>query len=416
MFVSRSQLTAGALLTGLLCAGATQAADQLFVLRGYSDQEVLRMNTDGSAAVALPLQLDLANRVRVLGDRLWVVDSGAAELLGLSLADALVWQPGDPEPAVIHVPTSQQPGANPWDVIQLADGRLAVSNLNAGSVSLLENEQLQQEIVLPFASPQALLEQPGRLLISDSGFGSGTRLMVLDLASLALSDVPTLENPQDLLALPDRLDVLCSGNWFGGEAFVLGLDPLSLAPLDTLRLGGHAANLAWDGNHSVYSGDVWNFPQPGVYRYDSIGREVTHDDSNVLGPGGGYPVFGEQGLFTCGPTEIYRLSPAGEVLDSLAIGADVAHFCLWRSPGVPRLSVQFRGAGLHFSWTGEGWSRWKLWRQDIGNSAPVLLAECDTTAYFMPLGAGDTGARFTVSGFQRDSAPAGVRESGGRSR
>ncbi|MCA9787090.1 MAG: hypothetical protein KC488_11085, partial [Candidatus Cloacimonetes bacterium] len=232
-----------------------------------------------SAAVALPLQLDLANRVRVLGDRLWVVDSGAAELLGLSLADALAWQPGDSEPAVIHVPTSQQPGANPWDVIQLADGRLAVSNLNAGSVSLLENEQLQQEIVLPFASPQALLEQPGRLLISDSGFGSGTRLMVLDLASLALSDVPTLENPQDLLALPDRLDVLCSGNWFGGEAFVLGLDPLSLAPLDTLRLGGHAANLAWDGNHSVYSGDVWNFPQPGVYRYDSIGRQVTHDDS-----------------------------------------------------------------------------------------------------------------------------------------
>jgi hypothetical protein len=270
----------------LLILPAARAADGLFVLRGYSDQQLLRLDSDGDTAVALPLAFDLANRVRVLGERLVVVDSGSGELLALPLAAALAWQPGDPQPAVQHLPVSNLPNPNPWDVIQLQDGRLAVSNLGAGTVSILAADTLQHEIPWPGSSPQGLAQQGDRLLVTDSGFGTGTRLLTLDLATLQAGQVTTLENPQELLVFGHRVDVLCTGNWFTGQAFVHGLDPVSLAPVDTLRLGAHAGSLAAHPGGGVFSGDLWAWPLPGTYRYEGITRQVSHDADSVFGPGG----------------------------------------------------------------------------------------------------------------------------------
>lgn len=381
----------------LLMPARAPAADGLFVIRGYFDQQLLRMESDGTT-VQLPLAMELANRVRVLGERLVVVDSGAAVLHVLPLAAALAWQPGDPAPEVQQLSVSTLENPNPWDVIRLTDGRLAVSNLNTGTVSLLAADTLQHELHWPGASPQGLAQLQDRLLVTDSGFGVGNRLLTLDLNTLQTGEVPTLENPQDLLLLPDRVDVLCSGNWFTGEAFVHGLDPATLAPLDTLRLGAHAGSLAADGAGIVYSGDLWAFPVPGTYRYDGVSRQVSHAADSVFGPGGGYPAVSGQDLYTCGPAAVFRMDLAGTVLDTLDAGGDVAHFTTFTRPGVPVLEVAYGGGSLHFSWTTAGWSRWRLWRRPFGNDPATLVAVCDNPSFDLPLATGDTTGRFTVTG------------------
>lgn len=396
MFSVRFRRSLRFVLPFLLPAPAL-AADGLFVIRGYSNQQLLRMETDGTT-VQLPLVMDLANRVRVLGDRLVVVDSGAAVLHVLPLADALAWLPGDPAPVIGQLPVSTLDNPNPWDVIRLEDGRLAVSNLNTGTISLLAADTLQHEAHWPGASPQGLAQQAGRLLATDSGFGIGTRLLTLDLGTLLTGEVPTLENPQDLLVLPERVDVLCSGNWFTGEALVHGLDPVTLAPVDTLRLGAHAGSLAADAAGIVYSGDLWAFPVPGTYRYDSQSRLVSHDADAVFGPGGGYPFVSGQDLYTCGPTSVFRMDFAGNVLDTLETGGDVAHFTGFTRPGVPVLQVAYGGNSLHFQWTPAGWTRWNLWRQPFGGGPATRVAVCDEPSFVLPLVPGDTTARFAVTG------------------
>jgi hypothetical protein len=265
-------------------------------------------------------------------------------------------------------------------------------------VALLAADTLQHEAHWPGASPQGLAQQAGRLLVTDSGFGVGTRLLTLDLGTLQTGEVPTLENPQELLVLPDRVDVICSGNWFTGEAFVHGLDPATLAPLDTLRLGAHAGSLAVDADGIVYSGDLWAFPVPGTYRYDSTSRLVSHDADAVFGPGGGYPFVSGQELYTCGPSSVFRMDLAGNVLDTLEAGGDVAHFTGFTRPGTPVLQVAYGGNSLHFHWTTAGWTRWTLWRHPFGSGPATPVAVCDEPSFSLPLVPGDTTGRFTVTG------------------
>lgn len=228
--------------------------------------------------------------------------------------------------------------------------------------------------------------------------------MTLDLNTLETGQVATLENPQELLVLPDRVDVLCSGNWFTGEAYVHGLDPVTLAPLDTLRLGAHAGNLAAHPGGSVFSGDPWAWPLPGTYRYHGTSRQVSHDAESVFGPGGAYPALSGDELYTGGPEAVYRMDLAGTVLDTLAIGGDLAHFCLFEGRRTPELAITAAGGTLRLDWTPGNWPRWILWQQPFGPGPATVLAVCDSPGFTLPLGQAGPMARFFVTGTDLQAA------------
>jgi hypothetical protein len=98
---------------------------------------------------------------------------------------------------------------------------------------------------------------------------------------------------------------------------------------------------------------------------------------------------------------------AGTVLDTLAVGGDVAHFCLFRNTRAPQLQVALAGGSLHFQWDEAGWERWILWRRPFGTGAATVEAVCDTPAYSLPLAGAGPMARFFVTG--TDAADPGIR-------
>lgn len=337
-----------------------RAESPLFALRGYGEPQLVRQDAGGLRV--LPLELMLPNRVRVIQETLMIVDSGSDELILLDLSQALAWEEaGDPLEA-LRLPTSSSSGANAWDVIAIGPDRVAVSNLVAGTLAVLAPGGLLDEVPLPAATPQGMWMQEDRLLVCDSGFGSGMRLAVVEWPSLAVSFVPTLENPQALLQTGERLDVLCTGNWTDGVGQVHGLDAASLAPLDTLQLGSHPGSLAGDGERFVYSGDPWG-GLPGVYRWDAVDRTVTHSSAAPFAPGGGTNLFHEGALYTSSGSSVLRLDEDGATAQDYALGDAVIHFCFASVASPAELEIALAGGRLRLAWEGPAGADFELQRR-----------------------------------------------------
>ncbi len=371
--------------TGLLFAVAAElpAESALFALRGYSEPQLVRH--DDGVLHSLPVDLMLPNRVRVIQNTLMIVDSGSDELILLDLAQALAWQQAGDPLAEARFATSAVSGANAWDVIALDTDRVCVSNLVAGTLAVLGPAGLLQEVPLSAATPQGMWMQEDRLLVCDSGFGSGTRLAVVEWPSLSVSFVPTLENPQALWQTGSRLDVLCTGNWSDGVGQVHGLDAGSLAPLDTLQLGSHPGSLAGDGERFVYSGDPWG-SQAGVYRWDAVDRVVTHSSSGPFAPGGGTNVFHEGGLYTSSGSNVLRLDAEGATLQTIPLEDSVIHFCFAAPSAGPDLEIASSGAVLELAWQGSPGDGFELQRRPALDAGDWMTFDWSTElSYTLPL-------------------------------
>ncbi len=387
------------LLTAMLLSYGTATAERaLFVLKGYAEPLLVRRDAGGE--VALPVVLQLPNRVRVIQETLMVVDSGSGELILLDLAQALAWEQTGDSLAQRRLPTTQTGGGNPWDVIQWGPDRVAVSNLLGGSLALLGTQGLLEEIPLTGATPQGMLRQSDRLLVCDSGFGTGTRLWSVSLLDHTTDFVQTLENPQELLQTGERLDVLCTGNWSDGSGRLHGLDATSLAPLDTLWLGNHPGSLCGDGQRFAFTGDPWAEPA-GVYRWDALDRVVTHGSAAPFAMGGGTNLYYKGSLYSSAPAEIMRIDDTGAEVESWLFDEAVLHFCLAEVRSTPALDITVTGGGLKLQWNDAGWPRYRIEQWEPGFPASwSSLAESPALFWLVPLEPGESRAQFRVRGLE----------------
>lgn len=98
--------------------------------------------------------------------------------------------------------------------IEAEDGKLYVT-LYSGQVARIDTASLQIEAYVSVGNnPEQIVEENGKLYVANSGWGSGTTVSVIDMATFKV--VQTLEvalNPNDLLEAGDAIYLLSWGNF-----------------------------------------------------------------------------------------------------------------------------------------------------------------------------------------------------------
>ena len=154
-------------------------------------------------------------------------------------------------------------GASPRHIVFDAAGTGYISNLYTRSVSVYDDATNSITVELPVGeNPEQMLVANGRLFVTNSGFGNGRTVSVIDVVSrLAGSPLAVGDNPGAIAALNDSIAVvLCTGayNDFNNPdddtpGMLFWLNTRACTVFDSLLLGGHPQRIAIDKSGMLYT-------------------------------------------------------------------------------------------------------------------------------------------------------------------
>jgi hypothetical protein len=177
-------------------------------------------------------------------------------------------------------------GWNCWSALPLSNGMLAVSAALNNSVVMVD--PLLMEIVHTVEgtgpSPEWMAEEDGLLYVACGGWGTGTSVVVVDIA--AGTPVDTLEAGTNVQSVvtdgSGRLFAVCSNTYGSNGGFVAVIDIDSGETIETLETGGFPGYSASAGG-ILYTSDPW---AGGVFAIDMENLTVLHDWSDPFCTGG----------------------------------------------------------------------------------------------------------------------------------
>ena len=150
------------------------------------------------------------------------------------------------------------------------DGKIYVA-LYSGQVMRLDTASLAKEATVRVgANPEYLVEEGGKLYVTNSGWGTGTTMSVINLSTFTLEKDVTVDlNPEQLLACDGKIFVQSYGGAYPDYTYPVRMyDPAT----GELTLVGVATNMAeYDGVvYMVYSKTDWTTYETTnmFYKYD----------------------------------------------------------------------------------------------------------------------------------------------------
>ncbi|GIX06557.1 MAG: hypothetical protein KatS3mg115_0960 [Candidatus Poribacteria bacterium] len=149
---------------------------------------------------------DTANDIKVVGDRAYIVVNNSHTIeaieVGTHRSIGTIYFPDGSGPYTLTVSSSGEEGYVPL----LLSNELAFVDLSG---------LLVEDTVPVGANPTEAALAGGRLYVTDSGFGNGRTVTVVDVATrTALTTVEVGDNPVAAIALGDaQVLVLCAGRW-----------------------------------------------------------------------------------------------------------------------------------------------------------------------------------------------------------
>jgi YVTN family beta-propeller protein len=288
------------LLSFIFCLSSFVNADiprSMYVLNGSAETVSKMVIETGEVQQNVALTGQVPNRLVVHQDMIYVLDSGTSDIKMINpMTDEVVRT------------IALKPGANPYDMAFVGQGKLYVSNWIANTISIVDVESgtITGEIATG-KGPEGVLLVNNDAFVANTGYaGWGVpyeqgAVSVIDiLADTVKHSVEVPTNPQKIVLASDgRLHVLCTGDYAENLGKVAVIDlytgPLYDTPavVNIIDIGGAPGDLVITPSGKAYC-IAWGDGAHGfLYSYDASNGEVFHnaDDPILVGPNTGQLVY-----------------------------------------------------------------------------------------------------------------------------
>ena len=212
---------------------------------------------------------DTGNSITLFQDRAYIVMNGSNKIEVIN-AETQKWI------ATIACPA----GASPRHIAITSESKAYISNLYDNSVSIvdLKNYSITGKISVG-ANPEEMLLAGTKLYVTNSGFGKGRTITVIDVVTDQVKSTLTVgDNPIHIRKLNDAQTVALCGGDYGdfndpnddtpGKIFFISLTTASIT--DSLLIGGHPFEMAIDGAKNLYT-----IGSEGVIKINLISKTIV---------------------------------------------------------------------------------------------------------------------------------------------
>jgi len=264
-----------------------------------------------NAANGRPLG-DVGNQITIRGGRAYIVVNNSDRIEIIDVSD-------NRSVGTINVGA----GKSPRQLAFVNDSLALVTSLYDNSVLALNLKSMQAGQRIPVGTnPEGIAVTHGKAYVANSGFGAGTTVSVIDLASWqSIREITVPENPAAVLVSPDGfVCVVCAGSYGDFQnpdddtpARLAVIDPTDDHLAASVLIGGHAFTMALDADgigfvpttDSVVTVDTRSRHVIGTFRkgsYYGVGVERVSGDvyltdvKNYAQPGT-VEVYSSTGLF-----------------------------------------------------------------------------------------------------------------------
>ncbi len=159
------------------------------------------------------------------------------------------------------VKTIQMEGsASPRNLAIAGNDKAYVTNLMANNVAVLDLKSLDLtgKTIEVGANPEEILVYKNKAYVTNSGFGSGNTVSVIDVTSdKVVRTIKVGDNPTSLMLDDENeINVLCTGRWpawgdttdTGTNGGIFVIDPARGQVIDSIMVVGHPSEITYAGN------------------------------------------------------------------------------------------------------------------------------------------------------------------------
>lgn len=222
------------------------------------------------------------------------------------------------------------------------NGRMFISNLTYGTVTVLDMDRMQVIAYLPVGrSPADVMAIENKIYVCNTGFyppppsndsyEPGTVSVISAPTNTVDKTIDVGINPQFLALDPSgRLHIVCTGDYgnIKGEIYIINTEADTV--VQVINIGGEPGELAISPNGVAYlaAGGFGDDPAGKVYAYNSLTGQILNGPNNPIEVG-----LGAQRIVAADNNAIYVACYSADQVDKIVNFARVASYAVGDDPG-----------------------------------------------------------------------------------